>query len=188
MTATGVEIANALADGTSTANVTASGSLTGWTADNGTDTAIVVFTSTSVNTNVTDLGNATFTGTGAPSAIAPSPYNQGVAGKIANVGAFLVGKTACATDTQEEHRGSATGGQLWDYKMGPGHATDPTAQEGTWSASADVVTYNYSGGSNYSYNVYDLENGNYEFCTNGTSTLILTATLPATNGTTDVCP
>jgi hypothetical protein len=42
---------------------------------------------------------------------------------------------------QEEHLGGPNGGDLWDYKLGPGHPIDPRKKVGTWSpigTTADV--------------------------------------------------
>src|SRR5262245_15046253 len=40
---------------------------------------------------------------------------------------------------QEQHLGSG-GGQLVDFKLGPGHPVDPREQVGSWSLTASVVT------------------------------------------------
>ncbi len=80
----------------------------------------------------------------------------------ATVATLLGGKTACAmvgTERwQEFHQGNTTaGGNLIDYKRGPGHPTDPTATVGTWSTSgtgsSSRVIYNYGSGGVYSYEV-----------------------------------
>lgn len=69
--------------------------------------------------------------------------------------AALEGNTLCVGsapnwENQEQLR---TGGQLWDYKRGPAHPTDPSAQLGTWSTSGNTVTFNY-GASAYTFTVY----------------------------------
>jgi hypothetical protein len=48
-------------------------------------------------------------------------------------GAGYPGGAGSADRWQEEH---VAGGQLWDYKRGPGHAVDPRKQVGTWSTAA----------------------------------------------------
>jgi len=83
---------------------------------------------------------------------------------------LINGNTVCATRGsdvwQEQHR---AGGQLWDYKMGPGHPVDPSKQVGTWSIARNFVTYCYTGGICYSYSVHGSAGGRYSFCSaNGT--------------------
>lgn len=78
--------------------------------------------------------------------------------------------TVCASRNgekwQEQHR---AGGQLWDYKMGPGHPIDPSKQVGTWNIARNFVTYCYTGDKCYSYSVHDSGAGTYNFCfANGT--------------------
>ena len=66
------------------------------------------------------------------------------------------GNTLCAArgseQWQEQHR---AGGQLWDYKRGPGSTVDPTAQVGSWlitdTGSNAVLTHTY--GASYSWAV-----------------------------------
>ncbi len=88
-------------------------------------------------------------------------------------GNLAAGSTMCASrggdSWQEEHH---TNGQLWDYKLGDGHAVDPRKQVGSWvvtgAGAATEVTYTYTGGSPvYSFKVYD-DGGSYSFC-NGTT-------------------
>ncbi len=93
--------------------------------------------------------------------------------------ALLSANTICAASGsdvwQEQHR---AGGQLWDYKRGPGHATDPTAQVGTWTINAGsrtspagTVTHNYGGASVYTYNVFGtgVVGSSHNFCNAVTS-------------------
>ena len=106
---------------------------------------------------------------GTPSlAIAACTGSTRVTGTALNT--LIEGNTVCATRGsevwQEQHR---AGGQLWDYKMGPGHPVDPTKQVGTWSISRSAVTYCYTGGLCYSYSVHGPAGGPYSFCfLNGT--------------------
>lgn len=51
-------------------------------------------------------------------------------------GAHYPGGVGSSDRWQEEH---VSGGQLWDYKLGPGHAVDPRKQVGTWITSASAV-------------------------------------------------
>lgn len=83
---------------------------------------------------------------------------------------LVIGNTVCATRNgekwQEQHR---AGGQLWDYKMGPGHPIDPSKQVGTWSIARNFVTYCYTGHKCYSYSVHGSGADTYDFCfPNGT--------------------
>ncbi|MHB1247203.1 MAG: hypothetical protein ACYCZH_12235 [Sulfuriferula sp.] len=80
---------------------------------------------------------------------------------------LVTGNTVCATrggeKWQEQHLGDGT---LWDYKKGANDPVDPTKQVGTWSIGADTITYTYTGGPSYIYNIYN-NGGVYSFCTNG---------------------
>lgn len=74
----------------------------------------------------------------------------------------LSGSTVCTSDSQEQHR---SGGELWDYKMGPSDPTDPTSQVGTWQISGDTVIYNY-GGPDYTFTLHKQPGttNDYMFC------------------------
>ena len=71
---------------------------------------------------------------------------------------LIAGNTVCAMfngdQWQEQHR---AGGELWDYKLGPGDPIDPTAEVGSWMVitglRGNVVRYTYSAGS-YIYTVH----------------------------------
>lgn len=83
----------------------------------------------------------------------------------------LAGKTVCVGsaptwDAQEFHSGT-TGGDLIDYKRGPGHPIDPTGKVGTWSIAGNQINHNYGPAANYTYDVYE-KTGAYSFCV-GTS-------------------
>ncbi len=76
---------------------------------------------------------------------------------------------------QEQHR---SGGQLWDYKMGPSDAIDPTVLVGDWSITGNdadtVVKYAYPpGGTSSVYKVFDAGAGTYYFCSG--TTIVATA-------------
>jgi hypothetical protein len=80
---------------------------------------------------------------------------------------------------QEQHR---VGGQLWDYKMGPSDAKDPTVLVGDWSITGSdedtVVNYAYPpGGTPAAYKVFDAGagTGTYYFCSG--TTIVATATI-----------
>lgn len=86
----------------------------------------------------------------------------------ATAASALSGKTLCVTKQngdrfQEFH---APGGDLFDYKRGPGHAVDPTKKVGTWSAAGNNVVYTYGPGLVYQYTVYRRGNTN-TFCLEG---------------------
>jgi hypothetical protein len=57
-------------------------------------------------------------------------------------------------DDNETIVGGLTG-SLYDYKQGPSHGVDPSAQVGTYgiSGSPAAITYTYTGGSPYSFEV-----------------------------------
>lgn len=85
---------------------------------------------------------------------------------------LIVGKTVCATRSaerwQEQHQGGPTSGQLWDYKRGPGHATDPMKHVGAWRIVGNNVNYAYLGGAGiFTYTVHDNGDTTYDFCTGG---------------------
>lgn len=81
---------------------------------------------------------------------------------------LLSGNTVCAQRNgdrwQEEHK---TNSELWDYKKGPTDPVDPSKQLGTWAITDNQVTYTYTAfgaPESYSFQVYDLGNGSYNFC------------------------
>jgi hypothetical protein len=78
---------------------------------------------------------------------------------------------------QEQH---LSGGALWDYKMGPSDAKDPTVRVGDWSITGNdadtVVKYAYPpGGTPSAYKVFDAGAGTYYFCSG--TTIVATATI-----------
>ena len=97
---------------------------------------------------------------------------SGTALDAAQLSAAFSGNTVCAQRAgdrwQEYHQ---VGGALIDWKMGPGHAVDPSKQVGTWSATSSGLAYNYGSGGNYTYQVFDNNNGTYSFC-NGAEMLV----------------
>ena len=71
---------------------------------------------------------------------------------------------------QEEHLGDG-GGDLYDYKLGPGHPVDPRRQLGTWAVTGNgansVVTYNYTAfvpNDTRTMEVWHNDDGTYSFC------------------------
>ena len=109
--------------------------------------------------------------------------------KNGDVTTLLSGNTVCASragDTwQEEHHADST---LWDYKMGDGHAVDPRKQLGNWAVTGNgagtSVVYTYTGGSTFTYEVWDNGGGSYSFCGVDTLDFALAATVAGTK----VCP
>ena len=89
---------------------------------------------------------------------------------------LLPGRYACAADSrpewgwkfQELHVASNT---LRDYKRGPGHATDPSKDVGTWAIVDDTVRYSYTDASGssgpYTHTVHDSGGGAYSICQGG---------------------
>jgi hypothetical protein len=78
---------------------------------------------------------------------------------------------------QEAH---LAGGQLWDYKLGPGPSIDPRKQVGTWStalgskSSPDTITHQYSASLGFTWLMYGPQtntplSSTYSFCTTGAS-------------------
>jgi len=65
---------------------------------------------------------------------------------------------------QEEH---IAGGNLFDYKKGPGDAVDPRTQVGSWTVNAnDTVTHTYTpGGASFTWTVHQVSGTTYSFCT-----------------------
>lgn len=96
---------------------------------------------------------------------------------------LLDGKTVCVGSAptwqhQEQHR---NGGDLYDYKRGPNHPVDKTTQLGRWSLNTSgansAVTYNYTGGSNFTFQVCSTTTaGTYGFCPAGSTTSSITFT------------
>lgn len=95
--------------------------------------------------------------------------------QVTDIGNRLLSNTACSATgqgTQEEHYGSITGGDLWDYKTGNvSHPVDPRRKLGTWSSNGTTVTYTYDAfGSATSgpYTVFSTGGSNYDFCSGST--------------------
>jgi len=97
---------------------------------------------------------------------------------------LVAGSTVCAIRGaerwQEEHRGVAPGGQLWDYKRGPTNPVDPTKHVGAWRIAGDNVSYAYLGGSPiFTYTVH-ANGGTYNFCTGGAPIVTGATFIPGT--------
>lgn len=95
---------------------------------------------------------------------------------------LISGQTVCATRGsdrwQEQHQGGPLSGSLSDYKKGPTDPIDPTETVGTWSVNttANTVTYTYTGGSSYTYSVYN-DGGTYSFCTAPGGAVVVTGAI-----------
>ena len=99
---------------------------------------------------------------------------------------LLPDKTVCATRGgdrwQEQHK---AGGELWDYKMGPGHPVDPSKQLGTWVVGGSAnrqVTYTYTAfgdPESYTFEVHQPNSNvnSYNFCGIGIAENIIGATI-----------
>lgn len=93
--------------------------------------------------------------------------------KSPDVATALSGSTVCVPDGsdwfwQEQHRGGATGGDLFDFKKGT-NPIDPTEKVGTWAttgtATNSIVTHSYLGGSSFAYKVCRVGTStDYGFC------------------------
>jgi hypothetical protein len=118
-------------------------------------------------------------------ASAQNNCNQG--NSLSGLGTLLSGKTVCAalgTDRWQEYH--MPGGDLWDYKRGPGNAVDPSKKVGNWSVTSvpignsnntrETVTYNYGGGNSYTYYVC-AAGSSYTFNATNGSTVVTGATL-----------
>jgi hypothetical protein len=93
---------------------------------------------------------------------------------------------------QEYHSGGITsaGGNITDYKKGPGDPRDPTAQIGIYTIDANgVVTYTYGSGHPFPYTVWGTQtsgSGTYDFC-NGATPLPGQVKIIASTGTPRSC-
>ena len=172
---------------------------TGWKVSNG------VFTSTTAGA---DVANLTYSSSDSKKGkgkgncatkpiISVTPTQGAAAAEVVadpQLTTLLTGKTVCdanATyDTCAKHPGPncivtmgiqeqhLSGGQLWDYKMGPSDAKDPTVLVGDWSITGNdedtVVNYAYPpGGTLSAYKVFDAGAGTYYFCSG--TTIVATA-------------
>lgn len=131
----------------------------------------VTFASSTPNADVTDLPvSGTFTSV---SRVQGSFSLSSLLSGSLVCGRPAAGYTGNAADRwQEQHR---AGGQLWDYKLGPGHAVDPEKQMGTYgftgTGTASRITHTY-GSTAYSWGVFLQAAPNiYSFC-NGTSEVV----------------
>lgn len=105
--------------------------------------------------------------------------------RVMAVGPLVAGNTLCAVRGsdrwQEQHRGSGSNGELWDYKLGPGNPVDPTKVVGTWSATNGAnssLTHTYTGGSSFSWLVCQVGT-TYTLVSTGTAGTITGATVLA---------
>ncbi len=106
----------------------------------------------------------------ANNAVAACSDPQLTSAQISNT---LPGSIVCVSngaggfENQEEHIGSAgsTGGDLYDYKKGVNDPIDPRELIGSWSINNSLITYNYTGGSNFTFSLHRTTTpGNYTFC------------------------
>lgn len=75
---------------------------------------------------------------------------------------------------QEEHLGGPANGDLFDYKLGPGHAVDPRKKVGVWLISrgqTPLLVHEYGGSLQFQWLVYGPTSNTagtsvYSFCTN----------------------
>jgi len=102
-----------------------------------------------------------------------------------SLGNFTVCASAPNGDRwQEWHQGtqgSATSGTLTEYAKGPADPVDPSHDVGTWSGNSSSVTYNYSGGSSYTFEIWLLLGGPYSttwyYCGSGPTNTTQVATI-----------
>ena len=91
---------------------------------------------------------------------------------------LLANRTVCAAagneSWQEFHSGNGSG-PLIDWKRGPNDPVDPSETVGSWSLTANQVSYNYGSGGTYHYDVCVAANSIVNFC--GASRNITGATL-----------
>jgi len=71
---------------------------------------------------------------------------------------------------QEWHQASGT---LTEYARGPGHPVDPTHDVGTWTANGSTVTYNYTGGTSYTFEIWRISNSTVKYCEAGSGTNVI---------------
>jgi hypothetical protein len=84
---------------------------------------------------------------------------------VADAASALQNNTVCATLGRERWQEfHAPGGNLIDYKKGPSDRVDPSKSVGSWSASADTVTYDYGRGGTFRYQLHNNGGGSYTFC------------------------
>jgi len=89
----------------------------------------------------------------------------------------VCGTSATNSDTWQEHHGLISGGGvLTEFALGT-NPVDPTHVVGSWSISGNTVTYTYSGGSSYSFDVYSTVSGAITFCEDTGTGTVATATL-----------
>ena len=165
-------LANNSTGGAAPGNCSKTGTLTGWTSGAASGSLAnwtTVFTSTTANSNVTDLA-VTVSGT-ATTVTATNTETQGSAGSVA---AVVSGKTVCvgasgARTNQEYHDPN---GNITDWKKGAADPKDPTKTIGTWSISGNNIVYTYTAGSTGTYSLWLQSGGtSYDWC-NGATTVV----------------
>lgn len=117
---------------------------------------------------------------GGAAAACPGTPITGVA-----ITSLLTGNTVCVGtagnwEAQELH---VSGGNLVDFKRGPGHPVDPSETVGSWSvnAAANTVSHNYGAGGTYTYTISPNGGAGYSFCSTAGAPEIL-ATVKAGGG------
>lgn len=94
--------------------------------------------------------------------------------------AALSGKTVCVGTSgnwqaQEYHNSNGT---ITEYARGPGDLVDGSKDIGGWSVANNQITYSYTGGSPYTFTVYQ-SGSNFSFCNGATEAA--SATVKATS-------
>ena len=94
--------------------------------------------------------------------------------RVATTGAMrslLQGNTVCVPavtqPTMEAQELHEPGGALVDYKRGPTDKVDPSKQVGSWTVTGGrsaFVTHNYGGGVQYTYAIWNNNDGTHSFC------------------------
>lgn len=141
------------------------GELSGWTSGAVSSGQNVTFTSVTPAANVVDLAvSGTFGSVNRTQGVAS--LSTLFTGSLVCGRPVAPGYTGALTDRwQEQHR---SGGLLWDFKRGVGHAIDPEKQVGTYgftgTGASSALTHTY-GSTTYSWRVFlHAAPNTYSFC------------------------
>ena len=83
--------------------------------------------------------------------------------KVTNAATILSGQLIEDTGNNTGREVHCPGGNLVELAKGVGDPVDPTRIVGSWKASGPNVTYSYSGGSSYKFQLHEVS-GTYYFC------------------------
>lgn len=147
---------------------------------------IILFSLCAIAVFLSDNGIAASTCSALGSRLNQTQLSSTLSGKL--VCASKIGALTGNDRWAEEHR---TTGELWEQGKGTTSTVHPPTKVGTWSivgtGSNAAVQYNYSGGTTYTWSVFN-SSGTLTFCTTNETTVIATGSAITPNpSSTNAC-